>query len=143
MIAAFVLIAGSDELSEIVQTPVVWLYPASVLGMLKSIVFELPTAPLTSACSCELSDETASVPSETSMASRSDRVESAAVSSAVVFTVIVARSCRPSRVSTENRLRRRDLSAEFGPLMIVLSPWLISFQSGFARTVPLSVASPR
>ncbi len=56
-----------------VQTPVVGSYPGSVVGMLKSIVFVAPTAPLTCACSWELSDETASVPSETSIASRSDR----------------------------------------------------------------------
>ena len=59
-----------------------------------------------------LSDETASVPFETSIASRSDIVESAAVSSAVVFTVIVAKSWRSSRTSTDSRWRRRDLSAE-------------------------------
>ena len=60
--------------------------------MLKSIVFDVPTAPLTWACSCVLSEETASVPLETSIASRSDRVASGAVSSAVVFTVMVESS---------------------------------------------------
>ncbi len=73
MIAAFVLIAGNADCNAIVQTPVAGLYPESVVGMLNPIVFEAPTAPLTCACSWELSDETASVPSDTSIASRSDR----------------------------------------------------------------------
>jgi hypothetical protein len=68
--------------------------------MLKSIVFVLPTVPLTSACSFALSDETARVPFETSIASRSERVESGLVSSSVVLTVIVARSWRASSSST-------------------------------------------
>ena len=80
--------------------------------MLKSIVFVVPTAPLTCACSCVLSDETASVPSETSIASRSDKVASAVVSSAVVFTVIVARSWRSSSTSTCILRRRRDFGVQ-------------------------------
>jgi hypothetical protein len=38
-------------------------------------------------------------------------VESVDASSVVVFTVIVARSWRSSRTSTDSRLRRRDFSA--------------------------------
>ena len=121
MIAAFVLIVGSADCTAIVQTPVVALYPGSVVGMLKSIVFVLPTAPLTCACSCVLSDETASVPFETSIASRSDRVESAVVSSAVVFTVIVDRSWRSSSNSTCIRLRRRIFTLRVATLMVTLS----------------------
>ena len=68
MIAALVLIAGNADWTAIVQTPVVALYPGSVVGMLNPIVFVVPTAPLTCACSCVLSDETASVPFETSIA---------------------------------------------------------------------------
>ncbi len=47
MIAALVLIAGSPDFNAIVQTPVVALYPGSVVGILKSIVLVFPTAPLT------------------------------------------------------------------------------------------------
>src|SRR5215469_10677978 len=121
MIAALVLIVGSPERTAMVQTPVAGLYPGSVSGMLKSMLFVAPTAPLTWACSWALREETASVPSETSIASRSDRVASAAVSSAVVFTVIVARSWRSSSASTRIFLRRRDVGVQKDFLMATLS----------------------
>jgi hypothetical protein len=89
--------------------------------MLKSIVFVAPTGPLSCACSCVLSDETASVPLETSIASRNDRVASGAESSAVVLTVIVDRSGRSSSSSTRNFLRRRDIFVEKDGLIAGLS----------------------
>src|SRR5271165_1521117 len=104
-----------------VQTPVVALYPGSVLGILKSIVFVDPTAPLTCACSWVLSDETASVPFETSIASRSESVEAGAVPSAVVFTVMIERSWRSSSTSRHTLLRRRDFDARIDPLMAMIS----------------------
>ena len=121
MMAALVLIVGSADCTAIVQTPVVALYPGSLVGMLKSIVFVVPTAPFTCDCSCALSDETASVPFETSIASRSDRVESAVVSSAVVFTVIVARSWRSSSISTWTLFRFRGFVVAMRLLMVSLS----------------------
>src|SRR5262249_2377062 len=121
MIAALVEIAGKDVFGEIVQTPVAGLYPGSVVGMLKSMVLVAPTAPLTCACFCVLSEATGSVPPETSIASRSDTVASAAVSSAVVFTVIVARSWRSSSTSTCIFFRRRNAGVHKGFLMATLS----------------------
>src|ERR1700678_1983333 len=111
MIAAFVVIAGNSDSAAIVHTPVAGLYPGSVVGMLKSIVFEEPTTPLTCACSCVLSDETASVPSDTSIAWRNDKVAPTLVLSEVVFTVIVARSWRSSSTSTDSLFLRRNFGA--------------------------------
>jgi hypothetical protein len=51
MIAAFVLIVGNADCTAIVQTLVTGLYPESVVGILKAIVFGLLTAPLTCNCS--------------------------------------------------------------------------------------------
>jgi hypothetical protein len=51
MIAAFVLIVGNADCTAIVQTLVTGLYPESVVGILKSIIFGLLTAPLTCNCS--------------------------------------------------------------------------------------------
>jgi hypothetical protein len=92
--------------------------------MLKLIVLVLPTVPLTSACSCVLSDETASVPFEISIASRSDNVESEVVSSAVVLTVSVARSWRSSSSSTCSlfRFRRSQFEAREWRFMARLPP---------------------
>src|SRR5947209_13769875 len=121
MIAAFLVILGRSDFTPIVQTPAAALYPGSLVGMLKSIVFLVPTAPLTRACSCELSEETCRVPFDTSIASRSDKVESAVVSSAVVFTVIDARSWRSSSSSTCIFRRRRNFGALKEFLMGALS----------------------
>jgi hypothetical protein len=92
MIAAFVLIVGNADCTAIVQTLVPGLYPESVVGILKSIVFGLLTAPLTCNCSWGVSEETNSVPFDTSIAWRSDKVVSGAELSTAAFTVIVARS---------------------------------------------------
>ena len=120
MIAALVLIAGKADFGLIVQAPVVALYPASVVGTWKSMVFVAPTVPLTWAFSCELSDETASVPSETSIASRRDRAASEAASSAVVSTVITDRSWRSPSRSSEMVRRRRAFGGRVAPLMPTL-----------------------
>src|SRR5208282_83222 len=73
------------------------------------------------ACSCVLSAETARVPSETSIAWRSDKVAPGVVLSAVVFTVIVERSWRSSSTSRHTLLRRRDFDAEKDALMATFS----------------------
>ena len=80
--------------------------------MSKSIVLGVDGAPTTSACWAVVSEETASVPLEISIAWRSDSVcePSAPSASPAELTVIVDRSCRPSRISATGLARRPRLS---------------------------------
>ena len=109
------------------------MYPGSVLGMLKSIVFVAPTGPLTCACCCALSAETASVPSYTSRASRSDKVAPPVVLSTAVSTVIVDKSWRPSSASSWSLLRPRGLMAEKDFLTTTLPLACVRFRPGKTR----------